>query len=65
MNTRYYNQNHLVIEKEGKEAGQIIGRSPYLQPVFLNGSSSLLRKIVSVEIKSQRTNSLEGMLVET
>ncbi len=65
QNSMIGKQYPVLIEKEGKEAGQIIGRSPYLQPVFLNGSSSLLRKIVSVEIKSQRTNSLEGMLVET
>ena len=52
----------VLIEKLGKENGQVIGRSPYLQPVFLSGSKQLLGKIVSVTIKSFRTNSLEGVL---
>ncbi len=52
----------VLIEKPGKEVGQIVGRSPYLQPVFVNGSTNLLGKIVNVEIISCRTNSLEGTI---
>lgn len=53
----------VLIEKKGKEIGQVIGRSPYLQPVFLQGSAKLFGKIVPVKIKSYRTNSLEGMQI--
>ena len=56
------NRYPVLIEKNGKEIGQVIGRSPYLQPVFLQGSENLFGKIVSVEMKSYRTNSLEGLL---
>ena len=52
----------VLIEKKGKEHDQVVGRSPYLQPVFLKGSTKLLGKIVSVRIKSFRTNSLEGVI---
>ena len=53
----------VLIEKEGKEQGQVVGRSPYLQPVFLQGSLDLLGKIIPVEMKSYRTNSLEGKMI--
>ena len=54
------NEYPVLIEKKGKEIDQVVGRSPYLQPVFIKGSIDLLGKIVPVEMKSYRTNSLEG-----
>ena len=54
----------VLIEKKGKEVGQVVGRSPFLQPVFLQGSTNLFGKIVSVEMKSFRTNSLEGIIAK-
>ena len=50
----------VLIEKKGKETDQVVGRSPYLQPVFIKGSTELIGKIVDVKMKSYRTNSLEG-----
>ena len=54
------NEYPVLIEKKGKEIDQVVGRSPYLQPVFIKGSIDLLGNIVPVEMKSYRTNSLEG-----
>ena len=54
------NEYPVLIEKKGKEIDQVVGRSPYLQPVFIKGSIDLLGVIVPVEMKSYRTNSLEG-----
>ena len=54
------NEYPVLIEKKGKEIDQVVGRSPYLQPVFIKGPIDLLGKIVPVEMKSYRTNSLEG-----
>ena len=54
------NKYPVLIEKKGKEIDQVVGRSPYLQPVFIKGSIDLLGEIVPVEMKSYRTNSLEG-----
>ena len=57
------NEYPVLIEKQGREAGQVVGRSPYLQPVFINGSTDLVGEIVSVRMKSYRTNSLEGEIL--
>ena len=54
------NEYPVLIEKKGKEIDQVVGRSPYLQPVFIKGSIDLLGKIIPVKMKSYRTNSLEG-----
>ena len=54
------NEYPVLIEKKGKEIDQVVGRSPYLQPVFIKGSTDLIGKIIPVEIISYRTNSLEG-----
>lgn len=54
------NKYPVLIEKKGKKIDQVVGRSPYLQPVFIKGSIDLLGNIVPVEMKSYRTNSLEG-----
>ena len=50
----------VLIEKKGKEIDQVVGRSPYLQPVFIKGATDLIGQIIAVKIKSCRTNSLEG-----
>ncbi len=60
QNSMIGNSYPILIEKKGKEAGQVVGRSPYLQPVFLKGSKELIGKIIIVQMKSIRTNSLEG-----
>ena len=55
-------QYPVLIEKKGKELGQVVGRTPYLQPVFLQGSIDAMGKIISVKMKSYRANSLEGVI---
>ena len=58
----------VLLEREGKFAGQLVGRSPYLQAVHVDISGhnlpSLIGKIVDVEIESATANSLKGRLVE-
>ena len=44
--------------------GQIIGKSPYLQPVFFSGASALIGKLVDVNIAGSESNSLSGNLCE-
>lgn len=48
----------------GRKPGQITGRSPYLQPVHVNGPTSLIGKEMPVLIIEQLTNSLNGNLKE-
>ena len=54
----------VLFEKIGREPGQIVGRSPYLQPVPVIAPPSLIGEIAPVRITEVRTNSLAGALVE-
>jgi tRNA-2-methylthio-N6-dimethylallyladenosine synthase len=53
----------VLFEKPGRLPGQIVGRSPYLQPVQVMASSSLIGEIAPVGITSVGSNSLFGTLV--
>lgn len=50
----------VLIEKPGRDAGQLVGRSPYLQSVHLKADSALIGKIVDTHITGVGTNSLSG-----
>ncbi|MEO8813095.1 MAG: tRNA (N6-isopentenyl adenosine(37)-C2)-methylthiotransferase MiaB [Caulobacteraceae bacterium] len=52
----------VLFEKAGRHAGQVIGRSPYLQSVHCEGSTALVGQIVSVEVTGSGHNSLSGAL---
>ena len=53
----------VLIERAGRNPGQIAGRSPYLQPVHMAGSEQLIGQIVPVTITAAHPNSLTGQLV--
>ena len=50
----------VLFERPGRHAGQIIGRSPYLQAVHVEAPQRLLGQIVAVRIASAGGNSLAG-----
>ncbi|HTI67653.1 MAG TPA: tRNA (N6-isopentenyl adenosine(37)-C2)-methylthiotransferase MiaB [Caulobacteraceae bacterium] len=52
----------VLFEKPGRRAGQVIGRSPYLQAVWCEGPPELIGTIVPVTIVSAARNSLAGTL---
>jgi tRNA-2-methylthio-N6-dimethylallyladenosine synthase len=52
----------VLFEKLGRHAGQIIGRSPYLQSVHVTAPDRLIGEIVPVRIESAASNSLAGAL---
>ena len=52
----------VLIERPGREAGALVGRSPYLQTVHMNGELDLLGGIKTVEIFEARQNSLSGVI---
>jgi len=52
----------VLLEKAGKISGQLVGRSPYLQPVQVMASSSLIGEIATVRITGIGSNSLFGAL---
>ena len=53
----------VLIEKAGRQPGQIGGRSPYLQAVHMDGPTRLIGQIIPVEIVEARNNSLIGKIV--
>jgi len=52
----------VLFEKRGRHAGQLIGRSPYLQSVHVSAPDRMLGQIVPVRIESAARNSLAGAL---
>jgi tRNA-2-methylthio-N6-dimethylallyladenosine synthase len=52
----------ILWESLGKKAGQIVGRSPYLQAVHAEGAPRLIGKITSVEIVGASQNSLRAVI---
>jgi len=52
----------VLFEKKGRNPGQIVGRSPYLQAVHAVGPDGLLGQIVPVRIESSAKMSLGGVL---
>ena len=55
----------VLFEKPGRIPGQLIGRSPYLQPVQVMAPSSLIGEIATVRITGVGSNSLFGALHST
>ena len=53
----------ILIEKPGRHPGQMVGRSPYLQPVHVDGSADLVGHIHEADIESLQSYSLFGTLV--
>ncbi len=50
----------VLLEKPGRDAGQLVGRSPYLQSVHLDADQSLIGMIVDTHITGVGTNTLSG-----
>ncbi|HEY2070976.1 MAG TPA: tRNA (N6-isopentenyl adenosine(37)-C2)-methylthiotransferase MiaB [Rhizomicrobium sp.] len=53
----------VLFEKPGRQSGQAIGRSPYLQSVHADNASHLIGKLHTVHIEAAGSNSLQGRLV--
>lgn len=53
----------VLIDGTGRHKGQVMGRSPYMQSVYTEGSSKLLGSTVKVRITNTSQNSLSGIIV--
>ena len=53
----------ILFEKKGRYGRQAIGRSPYLQSVYVEDADHLMGQIVPVKIVANGNNSLQGALV--
>jgi tRNA-2-methylthio-N6-dimethylallyladenosine synthase len=54
----------VLFERPGRHSGQIVGRSPYLQPVQIEAPPSLIGEIAAVTITEVASNSLFGTLTQ-
>ena len=52
----------VLWETPGRKAGQIVGRSPYLQAVHAEGGTELIGRITAVEIIGASQNSLRAVI---
>ena len=50
----------VLLEKPGRDPGQLVGRSPYLQSVHVEAEHALIGTIVDTHISGVGTNSLSG-----
>jgi tRNA-2-methylthio-N6-dimethylallyladenosine synthase len=65
FNRRCLGQTFSVLfERRGRHSGQIVGRSPYLQPVQTDAPASLIGEIAPVTITEIGSNSLFGRLAQ-
>ncbi|HZK91449.1 MAG TPA: tRNA (N6-isopentenyl adenosine(37)-C2)-methylthiotransferase MiaB [Stellaceae bacterium] len=52
----------VLFEKPGRHEGQLVGRSPYLQPVHANAAADRIGKVLPVHIIAVRSNSLTAVI---
>jgi tRNA-2-methylthio-N6-dimethylallyladenosine synthase len=55
----------VLFEKPGRHEGQLVGRSPYLQPVHADAPPDRIGAILPVRIVGVRSNSLTGVIDDT
>jgi tRNA-2-methylthio-N6-dimethylallyladenosine synthase len=54
----------VLLEKPGRHPGQIVGRSPYLQPVQVMAPTDMIGEVAAVTITEVSANSLFGVRVQ-
>jgi tRNA-2-methylthio-N6-dimethylallyladenosine synthase len=52
----------VLFEKPARDAGQLMGRTPYLQPVHVTVDASRIGRVADVTITRRTANSLHGVL---
>jgi tRNA-2-methylthio-N6-dimethylallyladenosine synthase len=55
----------VLFDRHGRFEDQLVGRSPYMQPVHIDGGANLFGRIVDVHIKAGFANSLAGEVSES
>jgi len=54
----------VVLDRSGKHHGQLIGRSPYMQPVHVDDVAHLRDQLVRVRISEIHPRSLKGVVIQ-
>jgi len=53
----------VLFDRQGRNDGQLVGRSPFMQPVHVQAPKSLFGQIAEVKVTSVHANSLGGEIV--
>ncbi|HLO77530.1 MAG TPA: tRNA (N6-isopentenyl adenosine(37)-C2)-methylthiotransferase MiaB [Magnetospirillum sp.] len=53
----------VLLDRPGRRPGQLVGRSPYMQPVHVDDVDGRLGQVVDVRIKEVHPNSLAGEFI--
>ena len=56
-------QFNLLLERPGRNEGQLVGRSPYLQAVHINSTKARIGDMVEVRVEKAGANSLSAHLI--
>jgi tRNA-2-methylthio-N6-dimethylallyladenosine synthase len=56
-------RTEILIERRGRQAGQWIGKSPWLQSVVVSGDGIAAGDLLTVDLVAAHPNSLEGAIV--
>jgi tRNA-2-methylthio-N6-dimethylallyladenosine synthase len=54
----------VLFERRGRHSGQLVGRSPYLQPVHAHAPEALIGRFARVRLTEVMTNSMTGELLD-
>ncbi|WP_394706216.1 tRNA (N6-isopentenyl adenosine(37)-C2)-methylthiotransferase MiaB [uncultured Cohaesibacter sp.] len=54
----------VLLERKGREPGQLVGKSPWLQAVQVDAPDNLIGEIVTVRIDTVGSNSLFGTMID-
>ncbi|MGE5514213.1 MAG: tRNA (N6-isopentenyl adenosine(37)-C2)-methylthiotransferase MiaB [Bacteroidota bacterium] len=53
----------VLLDRPGRRPGQLVGRSPYMQPVHVDHADGLIGRVADIRIKEVHPNSLAGELI--
>ena len=51
----------VLLDRPGRHAGQLVGRTPYMQPVHVKAAAPLIGQVVRLRITAVHPNSLEAV----
>ncbi|NBW06002.1 MAG: radical SAM protein, partial [Alphaproteobacteria bacterium] len=54
----------VLVERAGGRAGQMAGRSPYMQAINFDGTADQIGKILSCRLSAARQNSMRGEIID-
>lgn len=54
----------VLLDSPGRFPGQLTGRSPYMQPIYVNAPADFMGRVIQLKITNGSSNSLSGTLPE-